>query len=133
MHLHDGALPYTFGSMRRREVSAEREVVWIPLHIMDKHTRPASGVRVLWETRKLRKIWLALLQEGILALLTFFRHIVKHRSIPCQLLDASQPISVSIEGGFEEAQRDGTLLQDLLRPRDGLLFELRQRHDGIHQ
>jgi hypothetical protein len=58
----------------------------------------APRLFILGKARKFTKIRLALLQKSIFAFFTFFSHIIKHRSIPSQLLNTGQAIRISIEG-----------------------------------
>lgn len=73
------------------------------------HNSSAANLRQAW---KLRKVGLALLQEGVLALFPFLSHIVEHGGVARQLLDACQTVGISVEGRFEEAQCDRALLQN---------------------
>src|SRR2546421_6078441 len=90
----------------------------------------ANALRQAWEPGE---IGLALLQEGILALLPLFRHVVEHGGITSQFLDTGKAIGVRVESCFEEAQGKRAFLQYLAGPLYGLVFQALQGHDGVDQ
>src|SRR6266567_872183 len=87
----------------------------------------------LRQAREPGEIGLALLQEGILALLTLFGHVVEHGGVASQFLNTGQAVGVRIESRFEEAQGKRAFLQHLAGPLYGLFFQAFQGHDGVDQ
>src|SRR5436309_316277 len=87
----------------------------------------------LRQAREPGAIGLALLQEGILALLPLFGHVVEHGGIASQFLNAGEAVSVRVESRLEEAQGKRAFLQYLAGPLYGLFFQALQGHDGVDQ
>jgi hypothetical protein len=48
-----------------------------------------------------------------------------------ELLDAGVAVLVRVERGLRQAQRERAELEHLAAPLDGLLFEVRERHDRV--
>src|SRR5436305_8212497 len=90
-----------------------------------------SSANALRQAREPGEIGLALLQEGILALLPLFRHVVEHGGVASQFLNTGQAVGVRVESRVEEAQSKRAFLQYLAGPWYGLFFQPLQGHDGV--
>src|SRR5438034_7112738 len=92
-----------------------------------------SSANALGQAREPGEIGLALLQKGILALLTLFGHVVEHGGVASQFLNTGQTIGVRVESCFEEAQGKRAFLQYLAGPLYSLFFQALQGHDSVDQ
>src|SRR5947209_12620585 len=92
-----------------------------------------SSVFALGQAREPGEIGLALLQEGILALLTLFGHVVEHGGVASQFLNTGKAVRVRVESRFEEAQGKRAFLQYLAGPLYGLFFQALKGHDSVDQ
>src|SRR5205807_4402218 len=92
-----------------------------------------SSANALRQAREPGEIGLALLQEGILALLPLFGHVVEHGGVASQFLNTGEAVGVRVESRFEEAQGKRAFLQYLAGPLYGLFFQALQRYDGVDQ
>src|SRR6266851_2026859 len=102
----------------------------------DHQTRPgvnSAVASISGSLRELREVWFSFLDVCVAAFLSLFAHVVKERRIPCELLDAGEPIVGCIESRLEHSQRERAHLQDPATPRDRLLLDRSQRHDLVHQ
>src|SRR5690606_30772530 len=82
---------------------------------------------------ELPEVGVALLGEGGDALA---RLVAVHEQVEPgerQRADAGDRLAVGVERVLEEAQRGGTLLEDLVGPAAQLGAQLAARHDGVHQ
>src|SRR3954447_25579287 len=82
---------------------------------------------------ELVEVGLALLEVGALALLRLLAHVVEERGIAGELLDAGEAVVGRVARRLDHAQRQRAVLQHLPAPRDRLLLELLERHDGVDQ
>src|SRR5262245_26289419 len=95
--------------------------------------RSAPRPRRSREAWKLRKVGLALLEEGVLAFFGFVGQVVQQGGVAGELLHASQALRGRVERRFEEADRRRALLEDLPGPLDRRVLELVEWHDGVDQ
>src|SRR6266566_3930842 len=91
------------------------------------------ALELLRQARKPGKIGLALLQEGILSLLTLFGHVIEHGCIASEFLNTCEAVGIRVESRFQEAQRHRAFLKYLPCPLYGLFFQAFQRHNGVDQ
>src|SRR5256886_17577381 len=82
-----------------------------------------SSANALGQAREPGEIGLALLQEGILALLPLFGHVVEHGGIASQFLNTGQAVSVRVESRLEEAQGKRGFFQNPAGPLYGLFCQ----------
>src|SRR4051794_10008292 len=89
--------------------------------------------RVLGALRELSEVGLALLLVGVTALLRLSGFVEEEVRVVGELLDPCDPVLVGVEAGLQQAQREGRLLEHLAAPLDGLLLELLERDDRVHE
>src|SRR5579871_6178841 len=94
---------------------------------------PYPWAAPLGQAGELGEVGLALLDVGVLALLALFGHVIEHGGVAGKLLDAGEAVGVGVEGGLEEADGDGALLQDLARPLHRLVLQALKRDDGVDE
>src|SRR5262249_20869411 len=83
-----------------------------------------------WETCK---VWFALLDVGVTALLGLLAQVVEERRVPGQLLDAGQTVVRRVHPRLDHAQGQGAVLEHLARPGHGLFFEPLQGHHLVDE
>src|SRR4051794_104193 len=89
--------------------------------------------RVLGPLRELAEVGLALLLVGVTALLRLCGFVEEEVRVVGQLLDPGDPVLVRVEAGLQQAQRERRQREHLAAPLDGLLLELLERDDGVHE
>src|SRR5215472_618102 len=73
------------------------------------------------------KVWFALLNVCVTALLGLLAQVVEQRRVPGQLLDAGQTIVCCVHSRLDHSQCQRAVLEHLARPGQGLLCEPFQR------
>src|SRR6266498_77572 len=83
--------------------------------------------------RELGEVGLALLAEGVAALLRLLGHVVEVSRVTGELLDACQPVGVRVEARLEQPQCQRALAEDLAAPVEGDLLQAVEGHDRVDQ
>lgn len=87
----------------------------------------------LRQARELGEVRAALFDEGVLAFLAFFGHVVEQRGVTSQFLDTGLTVAVGVQGSLQAADGDRAIGKDLTTPLDRFFFQLLKRNHGIDQ
>src|SRR5690606_21088843 len=103
----------------------------LPLHdALPISTPRASPLR---ELRELPPLRVTLLQKRVFPFLRFVGQVIQQRRIACEFLDARLAVEFCVEGRLQHADRERTLLDNLLRPFDRGVFQRFERNDLVDQ
>src|SRR4051812_30775431 len=94
---------------------------------------PPERMCVSRKSRELLEIRLPLLHVCVASFLRFLGEVVEQRRVAAEIEEAELAVAVGVHRGFQETQRHRSERQHLAAPFQRLLFELRQRDDGVDE
>src|SRR3954447_12862179 len=83
--------------------------------------------------RELLEVRAALVHVGVATLSRFLGLVVEQRRVAGELLDAGEAVVGRVHRRLDHAQRERAVVQHLVAPPHGLLFELFERDDDVDE